>query len=507
MGEIPQVNRTFNVIGNGNDRGLVIGESTFGGVEQLTKQTGAILDYGSMIYLTLQRASTAREAIHVMSDLMDTYGYYSEGESISIADSTTGEVWIMEVIGRGDSYGKKGAVWVAQRVPDGMMTAHANQARITTFPRDDPENCLYAPDVVDVAIHYGLYPRDKDPLEFSFSDTYDPVVFTNARFSEARVWSIFSQASDADGYFQLKYQDYASGRDLKTRMPLFIKPYKKLSAFDVMNMMNSHYEGTELDATKDVGSGMFGDPHRPRPLSWQYQGKTYFNERTIAIERTGWNFVAQLRPNMPRELSVLIWFAADDTSTAPRVPVYACSTKVAKPYEGKGTQDGVPAPMMNLDLTKAFWVQNMVSNLVYWRWNDAYPIARKKIDEIYFDHLRKIRATDITAEAIYRSDPDAAIDYATKVSVKMAESLHHKWMKFYGDLFVRFRDYSTIVADKDDTRCGCQVQEPGISESMKKRIVMETGTHYEVIDNSSEGPTKTRLGSPEWESLQIKAIY
>jgi dipeptidase len=506
LGEIPQVNKTFNVIGNGNCQGLVIGESTFGGVEQLSKQSGAIIDYGSMIYLTLQRASTAREAIQTMSDLMDTYGYYSEGESISIADSTTGEVWIMEVIGRGDSNGKKGAVWVAQKVPDGMITAHANQARITTFPRDDPDNCLYAPDVVEVAVHYGLYPSDKDPLEFSFSDVFDPVAFTNARFSEARVWSIFSQAADEDGSFQLQYQDYASGRDLKSRMPLFIKPHKKLSAFDVMNLMNSHYEGTELDGTLDTGGGVFGDPHRPRPLTWEYEGKTYFNERTVAIERTGWNFVAQLRPHMPRELSVLIWFASDDTSTSPRVPVYACSTTVAEPYSGKGTQDGVPAPMMKLDLTKAFWVQNMVSNLAYGRWKDAYPIVRQKIDNVHFDFVRKIRATDVTAEAIYNSgSPEEAVKYATQVSVKMAEILHRQWMDFYGELFVRFRDFSTIVADKENTRCGCDVQEPGIADEVKRRIVMETGEHYEVKDDGAEGPT-SRIGSPDIGTASFRRI-
>jgi dipeptidase len=288
-------------------------------------------------------------------------------------------------------------------------------------------------------------------------------------------------------------------------MPLFIQPYKKLSAFDVMNMMNSHYEGTDLDATRDVGAGLFGGPHRPRPLTWEFEGKTYFNERTIAIERTGWNFVAQLRPHMPRELSVLIWFAADDTSTSPRVPVYACSTKVAEPYAGKGTQDGVPAPMMKLDLTKAFWVQNMVSNLVYWRWKDAYPIARKKIDDIYFDHLRKVQATDLTARTYYKKDPKLAIEYATNVTVKMAESLHHRWMDFYGELFVRFRDFSTIVADKENTRCGCQVQEPGLSPGMMKRIVMETGTHYEVTDKSPEGPT--RLRSYNQDNFQVKAIF
>lgn len=513
LGAIPQVNKTYNVIGNGNDQGLVIGESTFGGVQQLSSQSGAIIDYGSMIYLTLQRASTAREAIQTMSDLMDTYGYFSEGESISIADSTTGEVWIMEVIGRGDSYRSMGAVWVAQKIPDGMMTAHANQARITTFPRNDPENCLYAPDVVEVAIYYGLYPADKDPLEFSFSDVYDPVVFTNARFSEARVWSIFSQAADQDGSFQLKYQDYASGRDLKTRMPLFIKPHKKMSVFDIMNLMNSHYEGTELDSRMDIGGGVFGDPHRPRPLTWEFEGKTYFNERTVAIERTGWNFIAQLRRDMPKELSVLIWFASDDTSTSPRVPVYAASTSVALPYSGKGTQDGVPAPMMKLDLTKAFWVQNMVSNLCYWRWKDAYPMVRSKIDSLYLDHVENVQKIDAKALSMYQSgDKEGAIQYVTEASMEMADALHQTWMEFYGDLFVRFRDFSTIVADPSNTRCGCDVQEPGLSEDVQRRIVMETGDHYQIRDDSSEGPPSLkdhRLGAPPLTSsdgVSVKAF-
>lgn len=292
----------------------------------------------------------------------------TRGESISIADAS-GEVWIMEIIGRGPTYGRGGAVWVARRVPDGMVTAHANQARITTFPRDDPENCLFARDVVDVAVHYGLYsrsspeafhtrreaPNANDSADFSFSDVYDPVGFSGARFSEGRVWSMLSKVADEDGSFELEYQDYAAGRNLEKRMPLFVKPYKKLSLVDVMDLMNSHYEGTELDATVDVGGGIFGSPHRPRPLTWEYQGRQYFNERTLATERTGWNFVAQIRPGMPTELAALIWFAVDDSSTSPRVPVYASSTKVAEPYAGKGTQDGVPGPMLKLDMTKAFW--------------------------------------------------------------------------------------------------------------------------------------------------------
>ena len=236
-----------------------------------------------------------------------------------------------------------------------MVTAHANQARITTFPRNDSATCLYADDVVDVAVHYGLYPDQEDTSGFSFSDIYDPVTFGSARFSEARVWSMFSQVADTDGSFRAEYQDYAAGRNLEKRMPLFVKPYKKLSVSDVMEVMNSHYEGTELDATIDVGGGIFADAHRPRPLVWDFKGKKYFNERTIATQQTGWNFVAQIRPSMPRELAALIWFAVDDSSTSPRVPVYASSTTVAEPYAGKGTQDGVPGPMLKLDMKKAFW--------------------------------------------------------------------------------------------------------------------------------------------------------
>jgi dipeptidase len=214
---------------------------------------------------------------------------------------------------------------------------------------------LYSEDVVDVALHYGLYPKQEEYPGFSFSDVYDPVTFGSARFSEARVWSIFSQIADSDGSFQIEFQDYVTGRNLKKRMPLFVEPYKKLSVSDVMDLMNSHYEGTELDATVDVGGGIFGDVHRPRPLVWEYQEKKYFNERTIATQQTGWNFVAQIRSNMPHELAALIWFAVDDSSTSPRVPVYASSTMVAPPYAGKGTQDGVPGPMLKLDMKKAFW--------------------------------------------------------------------------------------------------------------------------------------------------------
>jgi dipeptidase len=498
LGEIPQVNQTYNVVGNGNEYGLVIGESTFGGVQELAHQPGAIIDYGSLIYLTLQRSKTARDAIKTMNHLMDTYGYASQGESLSIADAT-GEVWIMEIIGRGDTYGKLGAVWVAFRIPDGYISAHANQARITTFPRDEADFCMYASDVVDVAVHYGLYPKEKDPKDFSFSDTYDPVGFSNARFSEARVWSIFSSLADTDGAFQLHYQEYASGRDVSKRMPLFIKPYKKLSVLDVMNVMNSHYEGTELDSSKDVGAGSFESPYRPRPLEWEYKGTKYHNERSIATVKTGWNFVAQIRPHMPRELAAILWFAVDDSSTSPRVPVYTSSRDVAPAYAGKGTQDGIPGPMLQFDMEKAFWVQNMVSNFCYSRWSDIYPMVRKRIDDIHTEYVQQLKLVDDNAQQLYKDQsPEAALDYVTQYTVSAGTNLHQVWLDFYGELFVRFRDFSTIVPKPDETRCGCEVQEPGMSDAVKRRIALETGSQYELPKDSTvvSDPYAPRLNAP-----------
>lgn len=355
LGEIPEAAATYNVIGNTNEHGLVIGESTFGGVAVLAmNQSGAILDYGSLIYMTLQRSKTVVEAIHTMVGLMDTYGYYSAGESLSLADHS-GQVWMMEMIGRGSDYyvhGKRkmGAVWVAVRIPDGSVAAHANHARITTFPRDDPDNCLYAPDVVDVAIHYGLYPADADPLEFSFSDIYNPLDFVGARQGEARVWSLFSQIADDDGAFQNQYEKYASGMDLNNRMPLFIQPFHQLSVRDIIHLFSSHYEGTTLDGSLDVGAGLFASPYRPRPLVWEYQDSNstnndrwsgrYHNERMVATVKTGFSMLAQIRTHLPAALSVVSWYSLDDSSTSPRVPVFSSSRQVASLMLDAGVKMG-----------------------------------------------------------------------------------------------------------------------------------------------------------------------
>ena len=504
LGEIPEVvESTYNVVGNGNERGLVIGETTFGGVPLLAwNQTGAVMDYGSLIYVTLQRAQTAREAIAVMSTLMDTHGYYSGGESFSIADSITGEVWMMEVISRGSDYARKGAVWVAVRIPDGAVGSHANHARITQFPRDDPENCIFAEDVVDVAVFYGLYPAEADPMDFSFSDVYDPLSFLSVRQGEARVWSIFSQIADTDGSFAKQYQAYALGEDLSVRMPLYVMPYRKLSLPDVTHLMSNHYEGTVLDSSVDVGAGLFESPYRPRPLEWEYEGVRYHNERSVATPKTGWNFIAQLRPWMPPPLAVVIWFACDDSSTAPRTPVYTSSTRLSPAYYGRGPQDGVVSPIMTFDSTKAFWVQNQVSNFVYFRYADAYPVLQEKLDALQNDLMAKVAIVDQRAlQAYHDHGPDKAVDFVTLFTVNAGNMVHRVWQEFYGQLFVQFRDFYTILPSPENPACGCQADEPGLSNAMKKRIVEETGEHYRVIEenigtggNAGKDSPKSLLG-------------
>jgi dipeptidase len=480
LGLIDETDKTtYNVVGNSNEHGLVIGESTFGGVQPLSEgQLGAKIDYGSLIYITLQRSKTVMEAIRTMVDLMDTYGYASSGESFSLADRS-GQVWMMEVISRGNEL-KRGAVWVAVRIPDGTVAAHANQARITTFPRDDPANCLFAEDVVDAAIHYGLYPAESDPLGFSFSDVYDPLNFVSVRQGEARVWSLFSQLVPG---FEAQYQDYALGHNLSHRMPLYVTPASKLSVLDVMKVMNSHYEDTSLDSSLDVGSGLFASPYRPRPLVWELNGTTYHNERSVATAKTGWNFVAQVRPWMPPELSALVWFAVDDSSTSYRTPVYGSATAVPKPYAGKGSQDGIVTPLMEFDLSKAFWVQNMVSNLCYSRWSDIYPVVRTRIDALQAGLMQLTARADETALGVYRDkSPEEAVAYVTQFGCNIGMTLHRKWLRFYGELFVRFRDYYTIVPREGEPVCGCQAQQPGMSDAVKYRIVHETGSRYEVRD-------------------------
>jgi len=499
LGSIPEANQTYNVVGNTNEYGLVIAETTFGGIEQLQNQKNAKIDYGSLIYITLQRTKHAIEAIHTMTSLMDEYGYASEGESFSLADAN-GQVWIMEVISRGKD--KVGSVWVAMKIPDGYISAHSNQARITTFPRDKPEECLYSEDVVDLAKEIGIYQSAEDDpqdLQFSFSDTYNPVTFMGARASDARTWSIFSLLSnnnnnddddddddDDDNNFETQYQEYAMGKNLSNRMPLYIQPKNKLSMEQIMTVMSNHYEGTALSSNKDVGSGPYETPYRPRPLLWTYNDKHYHNERTVATQQTGWNFIAEIRLDKPFPLQSILWFAVDDSSTSPRFPVYGCSRDISQAYSGKGTQDGHPSPLLEFDMTKSFWVQNMVSNFVYSRWKDAYPFLQNKLALIHSNFQKEVKLIDQELMAVYdENDIQWVIDEATRFSVKAGDWLHTEWLTFYGQLFARYRDFFVIEEDLNDPICNCKVKEGGFSDGWKDKIVTETGDHYECLDSNS----------------------
>lgn len=412
-----------------------------------------------------------------MVQLTDTYGYASSGESFSIADGK--EVWIMEVIGRGGE-GKIGFVWVAVRVPDGMVAAHANQARIQTFPKDDPDNSMYADDVVDLARGLGLY--DGNDEEFSFSDTYDPVTFEGARLCDARVWSIFSLIT-ADDNFEDHYADYATGKNLSNRMPLWIKPAQKLALKDVTSLMRDHYEDSVLDLSNDVGAEDAEAPYRTHPLVWEYEGDTYVNERTVATQQTGWNFVAQQRHWMPPELSSILWFAVDDSGTAPRYPVYGSSRAVSDAFFGVGPQDGVPSPILDFDLSKAFWVSNMVSNFAYSNWRKVAPVLVDMIKKIENEYLKEITEIDDRALELYNNnDRSGAIDFVTEYSVKAGDKLHNIWVNFYGQLFVRFRDGYELQENKDELACGCTISQSGYSNNWYKRIVEEDGDHYKETD-------------------------
>src|SRR6056297_621669 len=395
LGEIPQVRHTYKVIGNMNEFQVSIGETTYGGRKEIgIKDPNAIIDYGSLMYITLQRAKTAREAIKVMTTLVDKYGYYSTGESFSIADPN--EVWILEMIGKGKE--DKGALWVARKIPDGKVSAHANQARIRQFPLannsnsitfsdidkiHNPEiNTVYSDDVISFAREKGWYNgRDKD---FSFSDTYAPVGFGGARFCEVRVWSFFKEVHDDMDQFM----EYVKGHDLDNRMPLWIEPNRKISAHDVMNFMKDHLEGTELDMRKDFGAGPFERPYRWRPLTWEVDGKTYCNERATATQQTGFSFVAQLKSWMPDPVGGVNWFSVDDADFTVYVPILCGITDVPESY-AVGNGD-----IMDFEWDAAFWGFNMVSNFAYTRYNLMHPEIREVQLELEKRYIQEVKAME-----------------------------------------------------------------------------------------------------------------
>ena len=473
LGEIEQVEHTYNVIGNINEYQVAIGETTYGGRSELRDTTG-IIDYGSLIYLALQRSRTAREAIQVMTDLVKKYGYYSSGESFSIADPN--EVWIMELIGKGP--GVTGAVWVARQIPDGYISGHANHARITTFPIqkknnfNDPNQTTYhSPDVIDYAREMGYFDgKDKD---FSFSDVYAPLDFGGARFCEARVYAGFNRVASG----MEKYEDYAMGENLENRMPLWIKPDNKLSVRDVMNMMRDYYQDTPMDMTKDVGAGPYGNIVRWRPLYWEVEGETYFNERAISTQQTGFSFVTQSRNWLPDPIGGIIWFGVDDTYSTVYTPMYCGMTEVPETYaQGNGS-------IMEFSDNSAFWVFNQVSNFAYTRYSAMIPEIQKVQDKLELGFIEEVKGIDKAAEEMYKNNPEAAVRFITDYSVNQGNKTVKCWKKLYGYLFAKYMDGNikeVRPVPEGDIYITPKVEQPGYGEAWYKLIIEETGDKFKV---------------------------
>ena len=489
MGKIPQVAHTYNVVGNMNEHQLAIAETTFGGRKELESQTGAIIDYGSALYITLQRAKNAREAIVVMTDLIEKYGWASSGESISIIDPN--EVWIIEIIGKGE--GEKGAVWVARMVPDGYVSAHANQARITTFPLEgktsissskmnkiyDPNiTTVYSKDVISFAKEKGFYPQDGKNKDFSFSDTYAPVDFSGARACEIRVWAFFN-AVNPD---MAQYWDYATGRNIQrdskgyatNRMPLWIKPSEKVDVLQVMDFMRDHLEGTELDMSKDMGAGPYECPYRWRPMSFKVDGKEYVHERATATQQTGFTFVAQCRNWLPDEIGGILWFGVDDAASSVYFPMYSASTEVPFAFAvGNGS-------MMEFTNKAAFWVFNQVTNFAYTRYNLIHPEIRAKqvaLEKQYVDFVQMI---DAGAKEMLAQNKEAAIKFITDFSCRTGNHLVDTWRDFYGYLFCKFMDGNVKTAIPGEKNP--KVEQPALPEWYLRMIIEQTGKKLEVVE-------------------------
>ena len=472
LGEIEQVPHTYKTIGNMNEHQLIIAETTFGGRHGLNNPD-AIMDYGSLIYITLQRARTAREAIRLMDELTQKYGYYSEGESFSIADKE--EAWIMEMVGKG---AEKGSVWVARRIPDGYVSGHANQSRITTFPLDDPDNCLYSKDVISFARKMGWF--DGKDEEFSFRDAYCPLDFGGLRGCEARVWSAFNilgkgkfayedggSLVEKDSY---DYVDYAMGHNPANNMPLWIKPAGKVSVKDVADVMRDHYEGTPMDMTQDIGAGGNALPYRWRPMGFTYDGKEYTNERAIATQQTAFWFVGQSRGNYPDVLGGIIWFGTDDAATSYATPIYTNSEIVPECFrEGNGD-------MLTYSSTSSFWLNNRVANACYKMYNYMAPFVREHIDRFENSQISEgVPQTDAKALELYNDiaekemkkqskknpgyDPmtdtgDAFLQvkqYLTSYSVSTADAIFSAWKKMEETLLVKFIDGNVKAQNEDGT--------------------------------------------------------
>lgn len=465
-GEIDQAPVTYNVIGNINEFQVTIAETTYGGREEMVDTTG-ILDYGSLIYVTLQRAKTAREAISVMTSLVEKYGYCSEGETFSICDPN--EAWIMEMMGTGP--GSKGVVWVAMRIPDNAICAHANQSRIGKFDMKDKKNVLYSKNVISYARKMGWF-TGKD-VDFSWKNTYARPDFSGRRFCDARVWSFFNHYQKGFD----RYLPWALGKDPNAEdMPLWIIPDRKLSVHDVEMGMRDHYEGTALALdTTNVGGGIYQMPYRPTPLQFKVDGKTYFNERPISTQQTAFSFVSQLRSWMPREIGGVIWFGNDDANMVAYTPVYCGNTVQPECYN---TPD---ADAVTFSDKNAFWVCNWVSNMVYPRYSQIFPELQTLRDSLEASYFAQQADFEKKAMNLYATDKQAALRMLNDYSVEKAQQMLAEWKNLAIRIIVKYNDMG--VKQEKNGKIIQKTMRPGYPESFARKLVKETGDWYAVPEN------------------------
>ena len=458
LGRIQEAPVTYTRVGNMNEFQVVIGETTFEGRKELQEPAG-IVDYGSMMYTALERAKTAQEAIRIMGRLVEEYGYASEGESISVGD--VNEAWIMDIIGKGK--GRKGAVWVAVRVPDGMISAHANHSRITRFPLNDPKNCFYSKDVISFARDNGWFKgEDRD---FSFSAAYAPDDFDGLRFCEARVWSVFNRAAPS-----LKLPvDVALG-DLKAApLPMWVKPDQKLGVHDVMELMRDHYENTPLDMRNDVGAGPYKLPYRWRPMDWKVDGKRYLHERAISTQQTGWSYVSESRGYLPDPIGGVLWFGMDDSYCTVYVPMYCGIRDVPHAFkEGTGSWNA-------FSWDSAFWTFNFVANYTYGRWSDMIVDVQKVQRELEGQFLGQQAEVEQRAKALYQQSPLMARDFLTDYSCREGELVTARWRKLGEFLIWKYLDGNVRGAKGEVTH-------PAYNDDWYRRIVKEKGDFIRMPD-------------------------
>ena len=469
LGQIEQARQTYNVIGNMNEFQLTIGETTFGGRPELVDTT-SIIDYGSLIYLGLQRSRNAREAIKVMTELVQEYGYYSSGESFTIADPN--EIWIMEMIGKGP--GVRGAVWVAVRVPDDCISAHANHSRIHQFDLDDKENCMYSSDVISFAREKGYFNGvNKD---FSFSKAYAPTGFGELRYCEARVWSYYNMFTD-DGQ---KYLSYIEGKD-PTPMPLFVKPNRKLSVQDVKNAMRDHYEGTPLDISQDFGAGPHHAPYRLSPLDFEVDGQKYFNERPISTQQSGFVFVAQMRADLPDAIGGVLWFGTDDANMTVFTPVYCCTDKVPVCYT---RVDG--ADYITFSWNSSFWIFNWVANMVYPRYDLLIGDVRATQQELENTLNAAQPGIESAALKLWETNPEQAKALLTNYTNLTAQSTFATWKRLGEYLVVKYSDGVIRRTNPDGSFQRNSIGQPagvirpGYPKDFLKEYVKQTGNRYKM---------------------------